>query len=125
MARSRRSAKDAGARFESGMARYLAEALGDDRIERRAKSGAKDRGDISGVRFRGERVVVECKDCARMELARWLAEAETERGNDDAGFGVVFHKRKGVADPARQYVTMTARTFAQMVAGGSGLLEEE
>ena len=123
--RNRKSAKTAGTRFESSMARYLARVLDDERIERRAKSGAMDRGDISGVRYRGERVVIECKDCARMTLPQWLDEAETERGNDDAGFGVVFHKRRGTADPAEQYVTMTARTFAQMVAGGSDLLEEE
>lgn len=123
--RSRRSAKAAGTRFTSMMAGYFARVLGDDRIERRALCGAKDRGDIAGIRLHGERVVVECKDCARMELPKWLGEAEIERGNDDAGIGIVCHKRKGSAKPEEQYVTMTARTFAQMVAGGSGLIEEE
>ena len=40
MTRTRRSAKAAGSRFESEVAAYLAEHI-DDRIERRARSGAK------------------------------------------------------------------------------------
>lgn len=50
MTRSRSSAKAAGTRFESPVANFLAFHLADDRIERRAKSGAKDRDDIGGVR---------------------------------------------------------------------------
>ena len=41
--RSNSSARRAGARFESGIAYYLRRIIGDDRIERRAKSGQKDR----------------------------------------------------------------------------------
>src|SRR5450756_2953601 len=78
MTRTRTSAKKAGSRFETLVATYLAEALDDDRIERRARTGAKDRGDIGGVRHMGARVVIECKDCARPALAQWAAEAETE-----------------------------------------------
>ena len=99
--------------------------LDDDRIDRRVKTGAKDRGDIAGVRLRGERVVIECKDYGgRHKLPEWLDEAETERGNDDAAYGVVFWKRRGVSDPAEQYVTMTAETFAAIVAGGHEFLED-
>ena len=126
MGRSRRSAKQAGASFERLMADYFALALDDDRIDRRVKTGAKDRGDIAGVRLRGERVVIECKDYGgQHKLPEWLKEAEAERGNDDASYGVVVWKRRGTADPAEQFVTMTARTFAAIVAGGPGLLEEE
>ena len=110
MSRTTRSAKAAGTRFESTTAR--------------ARSGSKDRGDISGVLIRGKRAVIECKDHTRTDLAGWLKEAEVERGNDDASFGVVVHKRKGVGDPSEQYVTMTLRTFASLVAGGPELLEE-
>lgn len=49
MSRSRRTAREAGTRFETSIATYLAQVL-DDRIERRAKTGNKDRGDIGGVR---------------------------------------------------------------------------
>lgn len=125
MARTRQSAKKAGASFERLMADYFAGVLNDDRIDRRVKTGAKDRGDIAGVRLRGECVVIECKDYGgQHKLPEWLKEAEVERGNDDAAYGVVAWKRRGTADPAEQFVTMTARTFAAIVAGGPDLLEE-
>lgn len=60
--RNRKSARDAGAKLERIVAEYLAETLDDDRIERRTRNGAKDRGDVSGVRtIRGARVVIEAK----------------------------------------------------------------
>lgn len=116
--RSRGAAKAAGTRMESAAAAFLARALGDDRIERRAKSGAKDRGDIGGLRARGRRVVAEVKSTARMELPGWLREAAVERANDDAAIGVVIHKRHGVSEqtePGRQYVTMTLADFAWLL----------
>ena len=92
MGRSRASAKQAGSLHESRVAAFLADALDDDRIERRARNGAKDRGDIGGVRtIGGKRGVIECKDYGgRMEAAGWVPEAEVERGNDDAAAGVVL-----------------------------------
>lgn len=123
MGRSRRTARQAGASFERLMADYFAWALDDDRIDRRVKTGAKDKGDIAGVRMRGKRVVIECKDYGgQHKLPEWLKEAETERGNDDAAYGVVIWKRRGTADPAEQFVTMTAETFMAMVAGGRDLI---
>lgn len=120
--RNRRSAKNAGARFERKQADWLAERLNDDRIDRRVKTGAKDRGDIGGVRtIRGGRVVIECKDTARMDLPGWLREAEAEAGNDDAVIAAVMHKRRGTTDPAEQYVTITAETFARLIEGGVDL----
>ena len=116
MSRTRASAKAAGTRFESQIAGYLAEHV-DDRIERRAKAGAKDRGDVSGVRHRGARVVIECKDTTRATLGPWVNEAEVERGNDDALVGVVAHKRHGVGAPGEQFVTMTLRDFVALLTG--------
>lgn len=114
------TARKAGARFERQQADYLAQVLNDDRIDRRVKTGAADKGDIGGVRtINGARVVIECKDTARLNLSLWLREAEVERGNDGAQIGVVMHKRIGTADPAMQYVTMTAETFARLVKGGT------
>ena len=119
MTRSRTSAKQAGTRFESVIAEFLAFRLADDRIERRAKTGAKDRGDISGVRtIRSGRVVIECKDTARDNLPAWIREAEAERGNDDAVVGVVAHKKRGSGNPADQYISMTLETFARLLEGG-------
>ena len=114
--RNRASAKKAGASFETLVASYLAAHM-DDRIERRARHGAKDRGDVSGLRHMGERVVVEVKNCARPRLAEWLAEAETERGNDDATAAVVVHKRHGKAAPGEQLVTMRLVDFVALLTG--------
>lgn len=120
--RNRASAKKAGSSFERAQADWLAARLGDDRIDRRVKGGVKDRGDIGGVRtIRGGRVVIECKNTATLALPAWLREAEIERGNDDALIGVVMHKKRGTADPAEQYVTMTAETFARLIEGGIDL----
>lgn len=122
MTRTRKSAKAAGARFESLVAEYLSEHV-DDRIERRTRHGAKDRGDIGGLRHMGARVVVECKSTARTDLAGWAAEAETERGNDDATVGVVIHKRHGKGQPADQWVTMTLGDFVALLTGSRDHLE--
>lgn len=113
-----------GATFEQDTSDYLAAALGDDRIERRVKHGTNDRGDIAGLRIHGKRVVVECKNHKRMELAEWVDEAETERGNDDADYGIVVHKRRGCgkAKFGGNYVTMTLETFAAIAAGGRDLI---
>lgn len=116
MSRTRKSAKAAGTRFEALIAAYLALHL-DDRIERRRQGGANDRGDISGLRVRGQRVVVECKDVSRMSLSAWITEAETERGNDDAGVGMVVHKRRGKSLASDQYVTMTLADLVSLING--------
>lgn len=115
--RSRRSAKTAGTRFERAIADHLAAML-DDRIDRRVRTGARDRGDLTGVRAPGGgRVVVEVKNCARVNLAEWAAEAELERGNDDALAGIVIHKRHGVPDPGLQWVTCTVDELIAILAG--------
>lgn len=108
-----------GTAFESLIAGFLRVRLGNDLIERRAKSGTKDRGDLTGIKtIRGGRVVVELKNHKRHELAVWLDEAEVERGNDDAAVGVVVFKRRGTTDPAEQYVLMTVEAFARLLEGG-------
>lgn len=118
MVRSRATAKQAGSKFERLIADYLAEQLGDDRIDRRPKTGSKDRGDIGGVRtLSGGRVVVECKDVRRIALAEWVGEASTETGNDDALVGLVIHKRVGTAHPGDQYVTMTVDNLIALLSG--------
>lgn len=109
MTRNRRSARAAGTRFERLIADHLAAVLDDDRIDRRPRYGAKDRGDITGWRHAGNRIVAELKDVNRLALAEWVREAEEERRNDDAQVGLVIHKRRGHGHPGDQYVTMTLR----------------
>lgn len=118
MSRSRQSAKQAGARFERLISDHLAANL-DDRIDRRVLGGAKDRGDIGGVRLPdGRRVVIECKDVAKMNLSGWVREAHQEAKNDGAAVGVVVHKRRGKANPAEQYVTMTLSDLIRLIGKG-------
>lgn len=115
--RNRASAKKAGTSFETAVAAYLAANV-DDRIERRTRNGSKDRGDISGLRgLFGGRLVVEVKNTARTNLAGWAAEAELERGNDDALAGLVVHKRHGVGDPGQQWVTCTLASLVALLTG--------
>jgi len=120
MSRTRTSAKSAGASFERLVADYLAYELEDDRIDRRVKMGANDRGDIASLRtIRGARVVVEVKNYGgQYQVGPWLAEAEAERGNDDAELGVVVAKRRGFGSAAQQVVFMTLEAFALLLQGG-------
>lgn len=120
MSRTRASAKKAGASFERSVADYLATELNDDRIDRRVKTGAQDKGDIAGLRtIRGGRVVVECKNYGgQFNVTPWLKEAEIERANDSAAFGVVVAKRRGTTAPGEQVVFMTLETFTRLVDGG-------
>ena len=121
VARSRASAKSAGSTHERRIADWLAWRLKDDRIDRRVKTGAADKGDIGGVRTPwGSRIVIEAKDYGgRILAAQWVAEAQTEAVNDGADIGVVIAKRKGVTDPAKQWVLMDVETFARLIEGGS------
>lgn len=105
------------------MADYLAAHV-DDRIDRRVKTGSKDRGDIGGLRHMTQRVVIECKDTSRINLGGWAAEADEERGNDDAGVAIVMHKAHGKGDPGEQWVTMRAREFVALVNGNRQHIED-
>lgn len=116
MSRTRASAKKAGTWLETLVATYLNMHV-DDRIERRRQGGANDRGDIGGVRIHGQRVVIECKNAARTDLAGWAAATEIERGNDDALAGVIVHKRQGKARAEDQWVTLTLGDFAAILTG--------
>ena len=123
--RSRASAKKAGSSFERSIVDWLAKHI-DDRIDRRVKNGAKDRGDIGGVRHMGGRVVIEAKDYGgRLMPGPWVAEAETERGNDDATVGLVIAKRRGTTDPGQQFVLMTVNDLAALLTGNRDHIDQE
>lgn len=124
MTRTRSSAKTAGTRFESLVAAYLARHV-DDRIERRRLSGSNDRGDISGLRHMGRRVVVECKDYGgRLLPAQWITELDAERGNDDATAGIVVAKRRGTNKPADQWVLTTLGELVALLNGTRDHIED-
>lgn len=118
MSRNRNSAKQAGARFERLIADYLRDNL-DDRIDRRVKAGAADKGDIANVRdSHNRRVVIECKNTTRPNLAGWIKEAHQEAHNDNAHIGLVVHKRHGNANPADQWVAMTVDDLTKLLTPG-------
>lgn len=117
MTRTRQSAKKAGAGFERLIADSLALHI-DDRIDRKAKTGAKDKGDIGGLRHMGGRIVVECKDHGgKLQVGPWLNEADVERSNDDAVVGLVVAKRRGRTDALDQTVLMTVRDLIALITG--------
>jgi hypothetical protein len=116
-ARNRQSAKSAGARFERQIADALAQALDDDRIDRMPQYGNRDRGDISGVRIHGQKVAIEVKDCARLNLPAWTDEAHIEAGNADALVGIVISKRHGCGDPLKSWVHMTLSDLVAIITG--------
>lgn len=101
-----------GTSAESAVVAYL-RGHGWPLAERRAPSGARDRGDVAGV----PGVVVEVKDRARLDLAGWVDEAGAERGHAGARLAVVWHKRRGRGSPAGWYVTMIGATFVELLAG--------
>lgn len=116
MTRTRASAKAAGSTFERLIADYLATHV-DDRIDRRVKTGAKDKGDIAGLRTHGQRIVIECKNTTRDSKGPWITEAETERTNDDALAAAVAFKRHGRGKAADQLILMTLADFCALITG--------
>jgi len=109
-----------GTAWESKIVDYL-RGTGVPHAERRAANGSKDRGDIAGI----PGVVVEAKSAARVELAAWLAEAETERANDGAALAVVWHKRRGKTSAGDGYVTMTGATLIQLLTAAGYIAAPE
>ena len=104
------------------MERLIADSLAthiDDRIDRRVKTGAADKGDIGGLRTEwGKRVVVEVKDHGgKYQVGPWLDEAEQERINDNADIGLVIAKRRGVSDPLQQAVFMQVSDLIALLIG--------
>ena len=123
MARNRNSAKAAGQRFESLVAAYMNRHV-DDRIERRRQGGNQDRGDISGLRHMGQRIVVECKDYGgQLKPGPWVEEAGRERGNDDAGVGIVVAKRRGTTAPGDQFVLVALADLVALLTGSRDHVE--
>lgn len=116
-----------GTSFESQVAAWWNIRMETDTFHRLAMGGTHDEGDVYGLFAHGRRVVQECKNHVRTNLAEWVAEAEAEAGNADALCGVVVHKRKGagVKSFGKTYVTTTLETLAALITGESQAEFEE
>ncbi len=102
--------KAKGSRWEAAVRDYLSEVLG-VRVERVPAGAQIDRGDLVGV----DRVVVECKDVARIDLSVIVDEAVREAANvgpDEIPVAVVKRRRRGVADG---YAVLPLWAFAELV----------
>lgn len=102
--------KQKGTGWETAIVRHLTDN-GFPHTERRALTGTHDRGDIAGI----PGWVIEAKNCQRTELATWLDEAAIEQANDGAEFSAVWHHRRGKANPADGFVTLTGATFIRLL----------
>lgn len=79
--------------------------------DRRLAGATLDKGDISGI----PGVTIEIKNHAKMDIAGWVAELETEMDNDKAWTGTVLHKRKGKSDVGQWYCTMPAKVWIDLL----------
>lgn len=74
----------------------------------------------------GGRIVIEVKNYGgRLMPGPWTAEAETERGNDDALAGIVIAKRRGTTRPGDQYVLMTVDNLTALLTGNRDHTNQE
>lgn len=107
--------KSKGTSLETWTVRYLAWALQDTRIDRMPLHGAADRGDLTGVRYAGEPVCVECKDTKQPQYRAHWRQTLTEMATMGTQYGVLVKHRKGVgvkslAGMARQMAVMDVET---------------
>lgn len=112
MSRTRRTAKQAGTAWESAIVAYLRDR-GWPHAERRARKGANDEGDITGV----VGVCIEAKNTTRIELANFLDQANDEGINAGADISAAWIKRRGKTSPEHGYVVMDGATFLRLLKG--------
>lgn len=104
-----------GSAFERQTADYWRDNYSEF-IDRRVKTGAKDKGDLANVRAGSHRLVIECKNERAIRLAGWIAEAVEEAANDDALCGIVIAKAKGKGKPEDQYAILRQEDLLKILA---------
>lgn len=111
------ASRDKGTAWETAIVNYLREQ-GAPHAERRALTGNKDRGDITGI----PGLVVEAKICRQAEWGEWVNEATKEATNVGPGtIGVVWAHRPRKAHPADGYVVMTGATLVELLTAAGYL----
>jgi hypothetical protein len=120
--------KQKGTSEESRAVRYFRRVFNDieHTIDRLTLHGNKDVGDIGGIYINGEKCVVEVKNCKRMELSKWVKEAQIEAGNADAPNYIVVHHRAGIgeANYGQTFVTTTLEQFCKWCGGDTDAAKE-
>ena len=98
-----------GTSFETAVVNYLHERGLRGAV--RTGSAAYGDGDILGV----PPLVIEAKNCAKMELSAWVNQATDSRDRRDfeGEVPVVVHKRKG-KNVAQSYVTLTLEELVNL-----------
>ena len=102
--------KQKGTAFETLVVRWLAEN-GFPYAERRALAGTHDLGDVTGT----PGIVWECKNHKQLAFSEWLEEADVERANASADYGIVVAKRRGKGDAGDQYAVMRLEDLARLL----------
>lgn len=112
------SNKDKGTRAETAVVR-LAREMGFPYAERRALTGGKDRGDITGI----PGVVIQVKDVEKQSVGKWQQDTLLQAYNDGALTCILVVKRKyknikqwDAYIPVYQFL-YEARDAAHMFAG--------
>ena len=101
--------KAKGSLAEREVVKYLKDSY--PYVDRRLAGATLDKGDISGI----PGGTIEIKNHAKMDLAGWVAELETEMENDKAWTGTVIHKRKGKTDVGEWYATMPVKVWVDLL----------
>ena len=105
-----------GTDFETPVAEFVSNNIL-QHVERRAKAGARDRGDLTPFGAAGLQVVTECKNCKRLAPSEWLRQAKVECQNAGGDLPVVVFKLrgKGEAHFGENAVLMELGTFCRLV----------
>ena len=113
------SAKAKGRNAEHRVVEYL-RANGVPHAERRARTGAKDQGDITG--WPG--VCVEVKATQKIAIPQWLRELDAEMANAHADTGFVIAKPAGKTDPADWYCILRPAVLLDLMRAAGWIAEE-
>jgi hypothetical protein len=83
------------------------------KARRKPLAGSKDEGDleIEGLPW----LVIEAKNCQKMELASWVDQAVIEAENAGAEVGIVWHHRARKSSPGDAYATMKGDHLFQLL----------
>lgn len=103
-------ARQKGTAAETAVVKYLQER-GYTWAERRALAGVLDKGDITGI----PGVVFEVKDCAKVELAKWVDELKAEMINAKVSTGTVVRKRRGTMDVGEWFAILPFRLYVDLL----------